>query len=381
MRSSSGFDSSNEIFKKDTFDQGANTYGNNITQPTYSAMNSPGPINTGVPNQYPGQPRGQNLNAHPGNPISSAMGQGVFPSAFNPLQQIPFNGVTPKSDFFNNNFINSGRLLHNNYYENVLHEEIREYSILIDSKDRNYQVYPNPFSYKVTVNPLPEKRERINGKLVVTTSTPNPVINNSSLYNIRYIKLEDVVMPFYTSVKHRKQKFEDYDCQGHDTEIDVWKINKLKKTTNGLYNILMIDEFKDITSNIMSTNDLLSESFATIYFDQPVNCSHYLGQTTNGYKVFPVDQLFELKTLTIRFVDAYGKPLTVDHLDTRLMTNYECKCKIDDGFDVEIDTFEQVEYAPCHLHNFYHPLNPIFQNHIQLTIGVVQPNLNKQTFS
>ena len=36
---------------------------------------------------------------------------------------------------------------------------------MIDSKDRNYQVYPDPFNMKLNLIHSPESREKINGKI------------------------------------------------------------------------------------------------------------------------------------------------------------------------------------------------------------------------
>src|SRR3984885_11337277 len=242
-----------------------------------------------------------------------------FQTAYNSLPTIPFNGVQPKSIFSNNGFINDGNLLHNDLYKNVLNEEIREYSVLIDSKDRNYQVYPDPFKYEVKFNPLHSIKERINEKM--------------------------------------------------DGEIvQTWAVNTNIKTTGNLYNVLVIDEFKDITSNCRSTNDVLSDSFAAIYFNTQINDTHYVATTSNGYKVFQQDQLYEIKNMHISFIDPYGSPLRCDRLDPLIKSNMECKC-------------DDYNNSTCFRHNLRHPLNPIFQHHLHFKVGVVEPRLSKVTFN
>jgi len=282
-----------------------------------------------------------------------------FQTAYNSLPTIPFNGVQPKSIFSNNGFINDGNLLHNDLYKNVLNEEIREYSVLIDSKDRNYQVYPDPFKYEVKFNPLHSIKERINGKMV-TNEVPNPIINES-FKNVRYIKLEEIVFPYFYKIKSVNEKM--------DGEIvQTWAVNTNIKTTDNLYNVLVIDEFKDITSNCRSTNDVLSDSFAAIYFNTQINDTHYVATTSNGYKVFQQDQLYEIKNMHISFIDPYGSPLRCDRLDPLIKSNMECKC-------------DDYNNSTCFRHNLRHPLNPIFQHHLHFKVGVVEPRLSKVTFN
>src|SRR4051812_35981025 len=56
--------------------------------------------------------------------------------------------MVPPTDFRNHN-----QVLHQNITKNVLQEEIIEYAIIIDSADRDCNLYPNPYEYKVTINP------------------------------------------------------------------------------------------------------------------------------------------------------------------------------------------------------------------------------------
>lgn len=286
--------------------------------------------------------------------------QDNFNSVFNPLPNIQFNG-DPKSIFSNHNFENKNDVLHNNLQNILLNEQIREYSVMIDSKDRNYQIYPDPFNYEVKFNPLPKSREKINGKYV-TYEEPAPIINDSFI-NVRYIKLETVILPLYTRIKQEKELNED------DELIKIWKVDTKKLLSDNLYNVLSIGEYKDI--NYRSTNDVLADSFATIYYDNKMSNTHFLGYTNNGVKTFPQDQLAKIDKLKISFMDPYGRPLTCPHVNKKIKSNLECTCENPDG-DEDTDCFE---------HNLCHPLNPIFQHHIHFKVGVVEPRLSKKTFS
>lgn len=292
------------------------------------------------------------------NPVLPSYGN--FRNAFDPMPSIPFNGVQPKAMFSNHNFMNRNDLLHNNLYDIVLHEEIREYSILIDSKDRNIQIYPNPFKYKVTFNPLPTTREKIGDK-TIKYETPNPVIYEEMI-NVRYIVLEDIILPFFT-----KARFVPENINGK--VLPVMKVNTAESLTDYLYIVLMIGEYTDV--NCRSTNDVLSESFATVYFDNRINNTHYSGYSRDGIKIFDPDDLGLIKSFSIKFMDPYGKELCIENLDKKIFSTIDCTCDPD---LYEID-------PECFKHNLAHPLNPIFQHHLHFRVGILKPRLNKVTFS
>lgn len=214
---------------------------------------------------------------------------------------------------------------------------IKEYSVLIDSKDRNYQTYPNPFKYSVHFSPLTHHNEYM---------VPTPVIH-SAFSNVKYIKLEKVIMPFYNKVMLSEEK----------TLI----VNTLKPLTNNHYLVLSIGD-KYANENYYSTNDVLSESFSTIYFDQKQNMTHYLGAAPNGLKTFPDNNLGRINRLDIAFMDPYGEVLSCDHLDPSIQSNMVCTCWDPEGDD----------NTDCFKHNIKHPLNPLFQHHLYFKVGVYE---------
>lgn len=298
------------------------------------------------------------------NPVTynSVLGnQGNFNTAFNPLPNIPTNGYDPKAQFKNHNFANRNDTLHNNLSNIILNEEIREYSIMIDSKDRNYQIYPDPFSYEVRFKPLPKTREKVNGKYVVYEE-PAPVINDN-FTNVRYIKLEEAILPFFNRVRTETEENDGEICK-------TWKVDVNRKLTDNMYVVLSLgNEYAD--ENYKSTNDVLSESFAIIYYDGIVNSTHYFGDSSNGLKIYPPDQLGKIDKLKISFMDPYGYPIRCTHVDKKIKSNMECTCDDPTGD----------ENTTCFRHNLFHPLNPIFQHHLHLKVGIVEPHLNKLTFN
>jgi hypothetical protein len=267
-------------------------------------------------------------------------------------QSVPVFGNEPKSMFNNNGFKNPGDLLHNNLADIMMHEEIKEYSITIDSKDRNYQIYTDPFYYEVKFAPsMPT-----NSGEKSTYDDPSPYINGT-FTNVRYVYLDVAILPYYNRIK-----CESDVCD----ELEHWKINTDFVISDNLYTVLNVGSLAD--ENYYSTNDLVSNSFAVLYFKEEVSKTHYRAFSTNGIKIFPSDSLGKINKLKINFLDNYGSPISCHHLDKTLPFN--CACTCDDG----------KEENTCFMHNLFHPLNPIFQHHIQLKIGVVEPRMSKKTF-
>jgi len=328
----------------------SNTPTGNLYQPMFQ-QNQQFYQRTGIPN--------------PANTGEQPDAFGNYNTIFNPAKQIQFNGIDPKGIFKNHAFMNRGGMLHNNLYDILLHEEIREYSVMIDSKDRNYQVYPNPFKYEVKFSPLPSSKIKV-GKHYKSYEDPNPTINEA-FTNVRYIVLEDIVLPFFTKIKGVNKKI-IRDDGGSDVAKE-WKIDTSRPITEYLYVVLTIEQYNDV--NIRSTNDVLSDSFATIYFNYATNATHYFGMSNNGIKIFQQDQLGTITNWKVNFTDPYGMPLSCDHLNKNIKSNLVCTCD-EDSDKIDPD---------CFRHNLYHPLNPMFQHHMHFRVGVVEPRLGKMTFS
>jgi len=316
------------------------------------------------------QPMTQQLNrfyeSSVGNAIPANLGPvlppyGNFNSAFNPAKPININGFGDAKGMFNNHgFVNRNDLLHNNLYDIILNEEIVEYSILVDSKDRNIEVYPNVWSYDVAFGPINTTRSKVNGKTVVY-ETPNPVVNQS-ICKVRYILLQDAILPFYSKIKNTKHTINGEECI-------IPKIDTTKNLTEYLYVVLCMDGYND--NRRLSTNDLLSESFGTIYYDGNTSNTHYSGSMSGAIKIFQPDQLGTIDCLKIRFYNPYGEPLSVNHFDKNIKSRCECNCDEDNN----------VINKDCPHHNLLHPLAPAWQHHLHFTIGVVEPRLNKRIFS
>lgn len=275
-----------------------------------------------------------------------------FNIAYRPSLEIPFNGTRPNDMFDNHNFKNQGGLIHNDIYDNVLNEWVREYSIYIDSKDRDFKVYPNPFKYTVDFSPPPATRISDNGESAKLEPI-RPFIKGP-IKDVRYIKLETAILPIYHRIN------------------DDGTLNIKDKLKNRIYNILQIKEFYD--ENRYSTSQELEDSFAILYPDSDIHDQkiHFQTKTRNGgVYYFPPDTLGEIKKMTIRITDPYGTLYQPD-VDPKIDTPSHCICNPDP--DMEANN-------KCFIHSLYHPGNPIFQNHLHFRVGVVIPRINKKIFN
>ena len=79
---------------------------------------------------------------------------------------------------------NRGGMLHNNVGENMMNEYVTEYTIHINSADRDYSAFYNPFNFIVTyggIGQTVEKRFKPDGTFKKTTCSgqPKPKISRS----------------------------------------------------------------------------------------------------------------------------------------------------------------------------------------------------------
>jgi hypothetical protein len=287
------------------------------------------------------------------------LGRQAYPISGNSATPTADEAFIPKTPAFTTSVFASSPMAQTQSAQNldlqniIMSGGIKEYNIMIDSKDRNYQIYPNPFSYTVNFNPLP--RSVSNG---VVFETPAPTINQA-ISNVRYIKLESVIFPFFNKVR----RIIDVDDDG--MEFSSLKINPRLPLSDNLYSVISIAEYSDTLYK--STNDVLSNSFAALYFHKKVSPTHYWAHPSGGVKIFSLDNLGRIDKFTISFMDPYGQHLDVKHLDRKIKSNMICDCEDPEGDD----------NTDCFMHNLSHPLNPIFQHHLFFRVGVVEPRLVK----
>lgn len=253
----------------------------------------------------------QNNNGHHGN----------FPNAYQ--QNRPFIEQP--------NFTNNNNTLHNNLNNNLLSEQIVDYYVNIDSDDRKLDVYPNPFEYTVSFNPLGKSIDKTTrfkkNNININTEypeTPAPVISKH-FKNVKYVKLDKVLLSKHVFVKYIITQTINITGTGAvsvSTIIDKQNCNPLSPSctvccstnccctlsNNTKYVLLKVKELE--TYHVYSTNTLTSDNSFVLYVDKTLGNNNNLWFPTYGSCVYPDTLLNNINRLTIEFYDKNGNILS-----------------------------------------------------------------------
>lgn len=258
-----------------------------------------------------------------------------------------YNSFKPNdTQIYMRDFTNKNDILYNNLEKNILDQNIQEYVIQIDSKDRDTLVYPNPFDMKVTFNPV---GDTIDKKTNTTyKGTPQPTIP-IDFTNVKYIKLENIILPRNCYVTFDK-----------DTKELIYDPNR--KLENNRFLLLNIDEINGNTT--FGTNDNINKSFGTIFCEKVISKEHFIGHSYGCIKIFKNTELANIKTWSIKITDCYGNIIS-PHIDKNCNTPNYCICN-NNNYD----------YEKCICKYKLHPSNKEFQVYMLFKIGVLCNDLN-----
>ena len=303
------------------------------------------------------------------NPMSTNMQQLM-------KEQVPLSSF--QASFAPNNTIieridytNKGHLIHNNIGDSVLDEHVVEYRLNIDSIDRDIKYYPDPFSYIVKFNPasgssvrheeyIDSKNKQKGTKIVESRfdGAPTPHINRE-FKNIKYVKLENVILPQNSKLQKNKD--------------GIYEFDKSSNLVTDMYVTLQIKEIPDETicttgeNSVRMTSDGKSYTppvpFAIIIPDKLLGFNYYAGTPYYGTKIYKNSLLGNLTQLTIKFFDCFGAPLKYNDLFTH----------------DELEEFEFRNHEPFPITDLRNPYNKKIQNHISIIIGVVESQINSNT--
>lgn len=342
-------------------------------------MNS---ANTFPNNKYP--PYGYNDNnfnrkRFPSNIYPNNGGQtGSYFNQFNPLstntqknmQMTNFPQAFKHDDTMieKSDYRNKGDLLHNNVGENVLDEHVVEYRINIDSLDRDISTYLDPFHFTVKFNP--PGPTRVQNEVYLDKSKkssfiqetrfdglPQPHINKE-FRNVKYIKLENVVLPLYSgTTKNDEDKvIFDPDSLLIDDRFLSLVIKELEwdrtYTTSDSVTRISTTTGKRFTP---------ARQFAIILPDKLNKC-YFSGVPFYGSRIYKNSLLGNLKQMTLDFRDSCGEPIRYNDLFT-----------VDELIEAEENG------TPVPLTDLRHPLNKKINLHLSFVIGVVESQINTNT--
>jgi len=245
-------------------------------------------------------------------------------------------------------FINSGNLIHNNVDDKLLKEQVLIYNIVADSVDRDYRKYPNPFEYKVSFNAI-SSADNSNAKI------PNKLIN------VKFIKLSSAILPrcysyVLDNITSETGTGDNHICKG--------------KLDDDRFSIVNIKEFQDYGPMRFATNQHTRDGFSMVYLDTQQNKRYYSTTNCIAEKYFQ-NPLKELTSITVKILDSFGRPLTYDFIDRNANTPNECICNS--------NTYTDTLKAKCVCKYPRHPLNPVLQNNLVFTVGVLTDTINNST--
>jgi hypothetical protein len=325
-------------------------------------------------------------------------------------------------------------LIHNNVTKNVVSEMLQEYTIIIDSNDRDIDKYPNPFSYRVKFNGLSGTKDanimrqfdnvkyiKLDTGIIPTkyyyvkqdtslNSTDISLVSHLNLLNnpanstfnlssidvsgsfaviditdisnngyIRYIRFGEIqtypniVCSVYEfSFRYTNPNLIVYPPVSQNI-ITRYKLQPYS-LANEKYTLLYIDEFQNPNEN--STNDIVGKSFSVMF---PDGCNCDILYTSSGFidKMFKFALLGQINQMTINIKNSNGidlKNSQENYIDKNVDPSKLCTCKTDtNGYFIR-------NYK-CVCTYFRHPYYQKFQNTLIFRIGVIEPNIDKTIFS
>jgi hypothetical protein len=268
------------------------------------------------------------------------------------------NMMSSNQSNFNNAFIpnpnfipqretkNTGHMLHNNMNENVVSEIVSEYTVHIDSIDRDTTIFPNPYKFIVSLGGPSAQNNSLAG-------VPNPRID-INFKNVKYVKLKYLMLP--RNINYDRS----VDASGNKT----YAVATATPTILANYRYLLL-RIKEISNDkLYSTNDVIKNDCFVIYRDSNYNDAILdLWFATQPVKIFYDNGLKSLTKLTIEI-------LTPDGDELRVLYNGTTKLSF-----TELNNDQSTDTPSSNFHKkFYESV----QTNMEFELGVCENQLNTQ---
>lgn len=214
------------------------------------------------------------------------------------------------------NFQNNGHALHNNMSANLFSESINEYTIDIDSKDRDISVYNNPFKYTVIFAPVPAGVSRRDewidptnkslGTQTIRTTYLGSIAPHicKSFKNVKYIRIDSIILPKYSGIIF-------------DIGLGQWILDTTKSLINDRFVVMKITNLGD--EKTLSTNRIVDSSGIKLLPEKiPVNGNFYKAIPANDNKIircYKDSHLGNVDKMYFEFYDSSGNALMYNDLD------------------------------------------------------------------
>jgi hypothetical protein len=200
-------------------------------------------------------------------------------------------------------FANQNNVIHNNLNSNLFNENIMDYSLHIDSGDRNTTVFPNPFKFIVSLGGAGTSTNTVYNpqtQSIVTNTflgVPTPRIEKS-FKNIKYIYIDKIFFP----------KNIVYDVSGTEYNGIVPLSKKYR------YLIVRIKELEN--NKLLSTNINVRDDSFIIYRDKDLGgCNAEIWIAAQPKRTYLKSALKNLDKLSIEIIDNDGKQLQYTYLN------------------------------------------------------------------
>ena len=215
------------------------------------------------------------------------------------------------------NFKNNNDVLHNNLGDKLQSEYVVDYTIDIDSLDRDVSAFQDPFKYTVTFSPMTastkyheewiDASNKSLGKHTVSTvynGSISPCILKS-FRNIKYIRVDNVILPKYGAIKY-------------DSGSSSWIMDTTKNLAEERYIVM---KFKNVDSHFnMSTNEIVDSTGIKLIPDTIPDTGNFFysvpSNANNIIKIYNTSLLGNLDKLYVEFYDGSGNQLKYNNLDT-----------------------------------------------------------------
>lgn len=349
-----------------------------------------------------------------------------------------FNGSSLRQPLANNK-PDVSALLNNNLTKMMVNETIIENVLTINSIDRDFSFYKDPYSYTVRFNPTSDTRiKQSDGTYVTYKGDPSPWVK-LDFEKVRYLKLELAVLPTKTykiesdvgpDLAHLTNHLSGTNTLADDeekndlTDVDIkvihfsrsdannyileyrnrnnddsttvvyrW-VNKAGTVTRKKYtkvvdqdltkvpHILMnIEEINDI--NEFSTNENTKKAFNTLYpYHTRGNLTNF--HSANVDKIYRFSELGHIKKLTINFTDHLGNKLNVSpglNSDNTTHLNFDSWVLAEPADEIKTGT-DTVKYITARSPSLYirHPYHTDYQNHLLFKLGTIENEIDKKVF-
>ena len=219
-------------------------------------------------------------SGNPNNNFSSIV------TGSNRLQNMNASNLTDsfsnvKSVIQNPDYRNGDNMMHNNIKKELLKEVVQEYQLFIDSKDRDKDVYTNPFSFILTFSPQGDSMEKNSlGVNTLIKGDPRPHIS-IDFKNVKYLRIDNLILPQY--IEFLKQ------------EPVVDKIKVINKLNNNVFDIEAIyskimgikgyvNKSQIVSSDLQTELTILNGTHNI--FDIDSNHQYYFDTTVNKWFVY-----------------------------------------------------------------------------------------------